>query len=59
MSRDTLFKVELAVITTNDQTIHISSGREVATVFIDDSAEPECCKLTIMFITETNTTLIP
>ena len=49
VSRKTLFKVQLALTTTNDQTILLTTGRELAKVFIDDSAEPECCKLK-MFI---------
>ena len=42
---DSLFKLRLALITTDDDALHISSHSEVTTVFIDDTAEPECCKL--------------
>ena len=42
------FAVRVVLITTNDTELQIESDFSVATVTIDDSTEPECCKLIIV-----------
>ena len=36
------FRLRLALLSTNEQTIYIHSDRSKTNIFIDDSKEPEC-----------------
>ena len=44
----TSFKVHLIYFSSDDETVLIKSGSDVATVNIDDTNEPECCKCSII-----------
>ena len=41
---ETLFKSRLTLITNDDPGLRINSSHAIATITIDDRAEPECCK---------------
>ena len=39
-----IFKLRLALITTNDSHLQIHDDFSIASAWIDDTNEPECCK---------------
>ena len=41
---ETIFKSRVTLITTDDPGLQINTSNVVASVTIDDRAEPECCK---------------
>ena len=45
-----LFSLHIGLVYTDDQSIQILSHREIASVFTDESEEPECCELSPLFL---------
>ena len=52
---ETIFKIRLALIETDDPGLEVNLSRAVTTVSIDDRREPECCKpLTLLYLSIIN-----